>query len=284
LHDLNEELLHQAIENVKANLIRLTQLEMVTEDQAAQVMDKIQVSAVMEDAGSEADLVIEAVTENLELKQKLFRDLDNLCPERTILGSNTSTLLPSKLATVTKRPEKVLVIHYINPPYLIPLVEIVRHADTADETVTAVYDLLIKIGKRPVVLQKEVPGFIVNRLQVALLRESLSIVERGIASPQDVDTVIKTSLGRRWAAAGIFAVLDFWGWDVLSAVTANLLPEIESSTELSSLLKEKVERGELGVKSGKGFYDYTPGSADELRKYIQTVLAKLEQISRETDQ
>lgn len=284
LHDLNEELLHQAIENIKANLIRLTQLEMVTEKQVAHVLDNIQVSAVLKDAVSEADLVIEAVTEDLELKQKLFRELDNLCPERTILGSNTSTLLPSKLAAVTHRPKKVLVIHYINPPYLIPLVEIVRHADTADETVTAVYDLLIKIGKRPVVLQKEVPGFIVNRLQVALLRESLSIVERGIASPQDVDTVIKSSLGRRWAAAGIFAVLDFGGWDVLSAVSSNLLPEIESSTELSSLLKEKVERGELGVKSGKGFYEYTPGSADELKKYIQTVLAKLEQLSHEPDQ
>ena len=280
VHDLNDEVLHRAIENIKANLLRLTQLEMVTEKQTAQVLNNIQVSVVLEDVVSEADLVIEAVTEDLELKQKIFQNLDNLCPERAILGSNTSTLLPSKLASATRRPEKVLVVHYLNPPYLIPLVEIVRHDETSDETVKAVYDILIKIGKRPVILQKEVPGFIVNRLQVALLRESLSIVERGIASPQDVDTVIKSSLGRRWAAAGIFAVLDFGGWDVLSAVTSNLLPEIESSTELSSLLKEKVDRGDLGVKSGRGFYDYTPNSADELRNYIQTVLAKLEQLSR----
>ena len=213
---------------------------MVTEDQAPQVLNNIQVSAVLKDAVSKTDLVIEAVTENLKLKQKIFWALDNLCPERTILGSNTSTHLPSKLASATHRSEKVLVIHYVNLPYLIPLVEIVHPEETADETVPAVYDILIKLGKLPVALQKEVPGFIVNRLQVVLLRESLSIVEHRITSPHDVDTVIKSSLGRRWAAAGIFAVLDFGGWDVLSAVTFNLLPEIESSTELSSLLKEKV--------------------------------------------
>ncbi len=280
LHDLNDEALHQAIENIRANLIRLTQLEMVTEEQASPVLNNIQVSTALEDCVSEADFVIEAVTENLELKQKIFGELDKLCPAHTLLGSNTSTLLPSKLASATHRPDKVLVVHYLNPPYLIPLVEIVRHSETSDDTVNTIYDLLFKLGKRPVILQKETPGFIVNRLQVALLRESLSIVERGIASPEDVDTVIKNSLGRRWAAAGIFTILDFGGWDVLSAVTSNLLPEIDSSTELSSLLKDKVARGELGVKTGKGFYDYTPGSADELRNNIQTVLAKLEQLSR----
>lgn len=282
MYDLNGAVLHQALENIKSNLLRLTKFELITEKQAAQVLNNIQVSTVFKDVVSHADFVIEAVTEDLKVKQEIFRDLDNFCPEHTILGSNTSTLLPSKLAYATRRPDKVLVLHYINPPYLIPLVEIVPHDQASDETVNTVKDMLIKIGKQPVILQKEIPGFIANRLQVALLRESLSLVERGIVSPQDVDTIIKSSLGRRWAAAGIFAVLDFGGWDVLSAVATELLPEIESSTELSTLLKEKVERGDLGVKTGRGFYDYTPSSAEELRNYIQKVLAKLEQLSRES--
>jgi 3-hydroxybutyryl-CoA dehydrogenase len=185
--------------------------------------------------------------------------------------------MPSKFASVTRRPDKVLVVHYFNPPLLIPLVEVVRGEDTSNETVTTVCDLLTQMGKSPVVVEKEAPGFIVNRLQVALLREALSLVRQGIASPRDVDTAMKTSMGRRWAVAGVFEVFDLAGWDVLQAIVSEVLPHVESSSEVPALLQEKVERDELGVKTGQGFYEWTPETAEALKQRIAKALIAIAQ-------
>ena len=174
----------------------------------------------------------------------------------------------------------MLVAHYFNPPYLLPLVEIVRGPATSDATVHTMYDLLTKVGKRPALVQHEVPGFIGNRLQIALVREALSIVEQGIASPQDVDTVIKNGFGRRLAAAGVFEIFEIAGWGLVSSVMANLLPNISSSTELPRTLQEKVSRGELGVKTGRGFYTWTAESAEALQQRIARTLATIAQLSR----
>ena len=279
LHDLSEEKLQQAIENIQANLQMLVALEWVSQEQTEPVLKNIQLHTELKDAVTEADVVIENVFENLELKQEVFHKLDKQCPERTILTSNTSTLLPSTLASVTRRPDKVLVAHYFNPPYLLPLVEIVRGAETSDKTVSAIYDLLTKVGKTPVIVQKEILGFIGNRLQAALAREALSIVERGIASPQDVDVVIKNGFGRRLAVAGYFELREIVGWDLVLAANAYLLPDLETSTEVSPLVKEKVDQGELGMKTGKGFYDWTPESAEALRRRIAQALIKIAQFS-----
>lgn len=280
IHDINDEVIAQAREKVQANLKRLIGFGLVTEEQAAPVPDLIHGSTNLKEVAGDADLVIEAVSENLDLKQRIFAQLDVICPERTILASNTSTLMPSKLASATQRPDRVLIVHYVNPPYLIPLVEVVRHPGTSDASVEVVTALLKKVGKSPAVLNRECPGFIVNRLQVALLREALSIVDNGIASAEDVDTVIKSSIGRRWAAAGVFEVFDIAGWDVIINVTRNLLADIESSRDLSPLISDKVERGDYGTKTGKGFYDYTPETAEQLTKRIQQVLVAVEQLAR----
>jgi 3-hydroxybutyryl-CoA dehydrogenase len=221
---------------------------------------RIRTSTQLDEIASEADLVIEAVFENLEVKQGIFRKLDELCPQRTILASNTSAILPSKLAMVTQHPERVLVVHYWNPPYLVPLVEIVRHAGTSDETVATLHELLSKMGKSPAIVQKEAVGFIGNRLQAALLREAISLVEKGIASPQDVDIVIRNGPGRRWAAAGIFEIADIGNLMAVPSL-GYLLAELESSTEIPGLWKDKVARGELGVKTGKGFFPMSTGGS-----------------------
>ena len=207
--------------------------------------------------------------------------MDELCPERTILASNTSSLLPSKLASATRRPDKVLVTHYFNPPHLLPLVEVVRGDKTSDETVNTVYDLLTRVGKSPVIIQKEVPGFVGNRLQAALFREAISLVAKGVASPQDVDMVIKSGFGRRLATAGVFEVWELAGWDLILTIAENLQPELESSPTVSPLLRERVERGELGTKTGKGFYEWTPDSAESLRERIAQVLTTLAQQAEE---
>jgi 3-hydroxybutyryl-CoA dehydrogenase len=196
------------------------------------------------------------------------------------LASNTSTYLPINLASATQRPDKFLVTHYFNPPYLLPLVEIVRHKETSDETVATIYDLMTRVGKSPVIAQKEAPGFVGNRLQMALFREALSIVEQGIATPQDVDTVVRTSFGRRYAAAGPFEVWELAGWDLVLAIAQYLIPDLESAPEISPILGETVERGELGVKAGKGFYDWTPESAEALKQKIGQALIEISRLSK----
>ena len=280
LYDCDQEQGRQAINKIKTNLRRLVSFGLATHEQCEAVPARIRFCTIVKDAVADVDLVVEAVYENLELKQKIFQELDSLCPARTIFASNTSTLHPSDLAAVTRRPDKVLVVHYLNPPYLIPLVEIVRSEKTSDETVMTICHFLEGIGKRPVTLRKEVPGFIANRLQVALLREALWLVHQGIASAQDVDTVIKTSFGRRWAAAGVFEVFEIAGWDLLLSMAETVVPTLASSSEMISWLREKVDRGELGVKSGKGFYEWTPESVEALSQRIAHALVQSEKWPR----
>jgi 3-hydroxybutyryl-CoA dehydrogenase len=152
---------------------------------------------------------------------------------------------------------------------------VVRGERTSDETVDLITNLLVKVGKKPAIVEKEVLGFIGNRLQVALGREALSLVEKGIATPESVDTVVRNGFGRRLSVAGLFEIFDIAGLDLGLAVASYIGPDLESSGEVSSLLKEKVERGELGVKAGKGFHEWTPESAEALRQKIAKALIEI---------
>ena len=212
-------------------------------------------------AVADADLVIEAVSEDLDLKRALFRELDAWAPPRAILASNSSSFMPSLLAAATDRPDRVLVAHYFNPPHLLPLVELVRGEQTSDATIETMQALYRGIGKRPAVVQREAPGFVGNRLQMALLREALAIVDAGIATPQDVDTIIKNGFGRRLAVAGVFEVFEAAGWDLTLAVADQLFPAIDRSTEPPQSLRDKVARGELGLKSGQGLLRVDAGGS-----------------------
>ena len=276
LQSLPEDTLDKAMDDIRANLGRLVELGAVTPAQAQAVPARIRTSPDLEAMVADADVVIEAVYEDLALKRRIFAELDHLCPPHTILASNTSTFMPSSLVDSVQRRDKLLVAHYFNPPYLVPLVELVRSSHTSDETVTTIFDLLTKVGKKPVIVQKEAPGFIANRLQVVLLREALHLVDEGVARPQDVDTVIKSSIGRRWAVAGVFEVSEAAGWDILSAVARELLPHINSSTDLSPLVEGLVEQGDLGLKTGKGLYDWTPETAEALRQRIAQALVEID--------
>lgn len=276
LHSRTEKSLRTALDNISANLDRLIRLGVVSPPQAAAAPKRIRTSPDLKTAVSQADVVIESVYEDAVLKRHIFQELDAVCPAHTILASNTSTLMLGQFATKTRRPDKVIISHYANPPYLIPIVELVRGATTSDETVGTMSALLTEVGKRPVVVQKEVPGFILNRLQGALLREALWMVQEGIASPQDIDTALKNSIGRRWAVAGIFEVFELAGWDLLAAAMAGVYPHLSNASEVSPVLTERVKRGELGVKTGKGFYDWTPESAEALRHRIAHALVEIE--------
>ena len=279
LNDVSDEALSQAIENIAANLSTLQDMGLVSAAQSGSVTERIQTSASLESTASDADFVIEAIVEDLPVKRAVFSQLDSLSPEHAIIASNTSTFMPSQLASATGRPDRVLVAHYFNPPYLIPLVEVVRGPETSDETVEAVRGLLLKLGKSPVLLQREAPGFVVNRLQIALLREAISLVEKGIASAEDIDVVVKSSFGRRLAAAGPFEIFDSAGWDIIAAIMSEILPDIESSTEVPAMVTQMVERGDLGLKTGRGVYSWTPESAAALRQKIGRALAAMQELA-----
>jgi 3-hydroxybutyryl-CoA dehydrogenase len=237
--------------------------------ESAAILSRIAFVSSLADAVGDADYVVEAVTENLPLKQQLFEEIDRFAPAHAILSSNSSSFMPSQLAPFTSRPDLVLVTHYFNPPHVVPLVEVVRGPETSSATVEIVRSLYEAIGKIPVVVEKERLGFIGNRLQLALFREALALLEDGVASVEDIDTVIHTSIGRRWSVAGVFEVFDLAGLDTVHAVATALFPDLSNATGPSPALSDLIARGDLGIKSGKGFYDWPAEHADEAKSRIR---------------
>lgn len=280
LNDVTEENLQRAMDSIGTSLVTLQAVGLVDGDTASQVPGRIHTETSLEKAVSGAELVIEAVFEDLTLKQDVFKRLDELTAGRAVLASNTSSFMASQLAPSTRHPGKVVVANWWNPPFLLPLVEVVPGPDTDQQTVDTLCAALSAVGKQPVVLRKESLGFIGNRMQFALLREALSIVEQGIASAEDVDTVVKTSFGRRLSVAGPLEVFDIAGWDTIRAIVEQLFPEIDRSTKVPEFLQSMVDRGNLGLKSGKGFYSWTEESATSVRRQIAQALATLEGLSQ----
>ena len=277
LHSRSEKSLDRARGMIRDSLERLQDLGRVSERQARSVPDSVRMSTDLGELVADADLVIESIYEDIDAKAKLFAKLDHVCPERTILASNTSSFLPSKLAEATTRPDKVINAHFLNPPFFVPLVEVVPTEETSEETTNTVMDLLAKLGKQPILVKREVPGFVASRLQMAVLREALWLVENDVASAEDVDKAISAGLGRRWATAGVLHVLEVAGWDLISRVAADVFPHL-SNTNDPALLRDMVERGDIGLKVGKGFYDWTPEKAEELRMRIAKGLVEIDKL------
>jgi 3-hydroxybutyryl-CoA dehydrogenase len=284
LNARTEETLNWAHNKIRSNLEDLVAWDVLTRDIVEPTMSRISTTTSLEETAEDVDLVVEAVFEDLELKQRLFRELDHLCPERTILASNTSSLMPSMLTSATEREDRVIVAHFMYPPHLMPLVEVVPAEGTSDETVDCVVDLIEALDKHPVLVQKEVVGFIVNRIQMALVHEALSIVDEGIASPQDVDLAVKESFGRRLAVAGPVEMIEIMdGWDQLLQVMNYILPHLNRSREAPSVITEMVKEGRLGAKKGSdGFYEWTPESAETWSKQLDRFLAGFLSSSNET--
>ena len=270
LNDVSEERLGHARERIRQNLEMLGRSQEVDE-----VESRMTFTGDLRMAVEDADLVVEAITEDLEIKRALFAELEGICREDAILASNTSTFMPSQLAEATKNPGRVLVTHYFNPPHVVPLVEVVGGRDTSPETIETVRDLLLSQGKKPVVLGTEALGFIANRLQAALLRECFALVENGVARPEDIDAVVTTSLGRRLGVAGPFEVFDAAGADVWHAIFEGLAHDIESSTEVPPGIARMVERGDFGLKTGRGVYEWSDESSAELRRRIARAVEEI---------
>jgi 3-hydroxybutyryl-CoA dehydrogenase len=214
------------------------------------------------------------------LKQEIFRALDARTPPETILATNTSVMSITAIASRAERRERIVGTHFWNPPYLIPLVEVVRAADTSDATMERTRALLAAAGKHPVRVEKDVPGIVANRQQHALWREAISIVERGIADAATVDECIRYGFGLRLPRLAPLENADMVGLDLTLSIHEYILPYLEASPEPSPLLRERVAAGDLGFKSGRGFQEWTPeavqASREGLLEYLVGVVKNLD--------
>jgi 3-hydroxybutyryl-CoA dehydrogenase len=211
------------------------------------------------------DLVIESAPEDMAFKQDLFARLDAETRPDTVLASNTSGLSITAIASRCGRPERVLTTHFWNPPHLMPLVELVKGERTSDEVVERVRALFAHCGKMPVVVKKDRPGQLGNRLQMALVREAVNIVAEGIADAEAVDLVAKNGFGIRMPAYGIFEHQDIVGLDMGSKIVDYVAQDLYNEPRAPELMRELVREGKLGAKTGRGFYDWSTKSADDVR-------------------
>ncbi len=272
LHDVSEKKLQNARTQIEDNLRMLAENGVTEKGRISETLQRIHSTVLLAEAVENADFVIEAVTENLALKQQIFAELDTLCQPHTILASNTTAIMPSQLGIKAKRTDKILNTHYFNPPYLIPVVELIRSPETSDETVSVTFDLLTDIGKTPAIIEKEALGFVGPRLQAALIREAFAIVEQGIASAETVDLVVRNSFGRRLSVAGPFEVFELAGWDLVRDAFEELYRDLNSSSDINPLLQKMVESGKLGVKTGEGFYQWTDEKLQAFRARLNRAL------------
>lgn len=272
MYGRSQESLDKGFNNIRTSLKQLKEEGKLTDESCEEIISRIKGVKTIEEASKGADLIIESLAENLELKQDIFKQLDEICSPKVILATNTSGLSPTAIAKDTKYPERVVVAHFWNPPQLIPLVEVVPGEKTSQETVEKTMEWVEFIGKKAVKMEKECLGFIGNRLQMALLREALYIVEQGYAKPEEVDKAIEYGHGRRLSTTGPLCSADLGGLDIFYNISTYLLKDLCNSTESSKLLKDKVDNGQLGSKSGEGFYNWPAEVLEKRQKERAEVL------------
>ncbi|MCX6598883.1 MAG: 3-hydroxyacyl-CoA dehydrogenase family protein [Acidobacteria bacterium] len=238
---------------------------LIDQELAAAIQPRLSATHELDRVAAEADLVVESAPENMEFKQELFAHLDQTTRPDAVLASNTSGLSITKIAERCQHPERVVTTHFWNPPYLMPLVEIVKGTRTSDEVAQALRELLSRCGKVPVIVKKDRPGQLGNRLQMALVREAVYIVQEGIADVEDVDLAAKAGFGLRLPVYGIFEHMDIVGLDLGSAVVEYAAQDLYSEPRAPELMRELVRDGHLGVKTGQGFYDWSTKDASAVK-------------------
>ena len=274
LVDLNEDILDRSINSIKSNLNTLAEFGRVKSNEIPDILNRIHPSTDLKAAAKDVDLAIEAVNEIPDVKNKVFSQLSEFCSEDTILASNTSSLNIFKIVKVNK-PERLVIQHWYAPPHIIPLVEIVPGRKTSKEVIDLSVQVIKKIGRKPIVLNKYIDQFIVNRIQNAIGGVCFELLMRKITDPETIDAAIKYSLGIRLPIVGVVQTFDFTGLDLVADILKSKGMEL-------SLINDKIEQGDLGAKTGKGFYDYEGLSEEEIlkkrdRKYLK-ILELLEEI------
>jgi 3-hydroxybutyryl-CoA dehydrogenase len=267
--------LDKAMATIRADLLFLAERGVGRMEDVESTVGRITITQDLEEAVGDADFVLENAAENLELKQDLFRRMDQVVRPTTILATNTSVMSITEIASKSEGRDRIIGTHWWNPPYLLPLVEVVQTKDSAPEVIDVTMELMRKIGKRPVFVKKDVPGFVANRLQHALFREAISIVEHGIADAATVDEAIKASWAMRLPVLAPMEGMDYGGLDLILAIHDYIFKHLEDSHAPSPYLREKVGKGELGFKAGgTGFLTWTPEQMKDLRRNLLDYLAQ----------
>jgi 3-hydroxybutyryl-CoA dehydrogenase len=259
LVDISEESLKKGIETIHKNLDRQIFKQLITEEMKIKAIENIKTFTDLALAVHDSDLIIEAATENQGIKLQIFKDLDLYCKSEAILASNTSSISITSIASVTKRPEKVIGMHFMNPVPVIKLVEVIRGYATSDEVTKSIMDLSLKLDKIPVEVN-DYPGFVANRILMPMINEAIFTLYEGVAGVREIDTVMKLGMAH---PMGPLQLADFIGLDVCLAIL-NVLYQGFGNPKYSAcpLLVKMVSAGQLGMKSGNGFYDYSTGSKE----------------------
>lgn len=263
INDIKEELLYHAQNRISENLSLLIEEGALTDREKQGALANITYSVDLEGAVRDADFIIEAIPEVIELKLNLYQQLEEIIKPDAIVASNTSTFPISQLMEKASFAERMVITHFFNPGHLVPLVEIVQHDETKPEIVKTTMDLMRKIGKSPILLKKEIAGFIANRLQTALMREAFYLLKEGVADAEDIDTAITAGPGFRWAFTGPIEIADFGGLDTWQRVFDNVSPVLDQSKEAPDLIRDLVAEGKLGTKSGEGIFTYKESTVSQ---------------------
>jgi 3-hydroxybutyryl-CoA dehydrogenase len=264
LQSRSRENLEAARDRIRKNQREMVEAGLLTEREATEALARLRMTQDLGEAVGGADFVSENIPEDIGIKQAFFRELSRLAKPDAILSTNTSGLSITAIASAVAGPERVVGFHWLNPPHLMVPVEITRGARTSEETMRATVAIAEDLGRRPVRVERDAPGFLWNRLQMALFREALHIVEQGIATPEAVDQAVQLGLGLRWAAVGPFRIADLAGLPTFRAVAAGVYPELSAATTPQTLLEDWIRCGRAGARAGRGVYDYPPGAHEAL--------------------
>ncbi len=253
MRDIKQEFLDNGMQMIRDSLQRFQKKEIISEKEMNQTLSRIHPTLDMKKAVADADLIIEAVPENVQIKKSVLAEADKLAKEAALIASNTSSISITDLASATNRPEKFCGMHFFNPPQLMRLVEIIRGAKTSDQTIATIADVSKKMGKETVIVKKDSAGFVVNRILIPALNEALNLVWEDVADRDDIDKAI--TLGLNWPM-GPLKLLDYLGLDTTLAIAEVLQKEIAPKYSPCPLLRQMTRAGLLGRKTGKGFYDW----------------------------
>ncbi len=268
ISDIEEKMLVKALENIRNNLNLFVKNKLISPEQVEPAIERIKTTTSMDEAANSADVVIEAVSENLELKQSIFKALDEICRPEAILCTNTSVMSITQIAAKAVNRSRIVGTHFWNPPHLIPLVEVVPGDDTSPATVERTFALLAEVGKHPVRVKRDVPGFVGNRLQHALWREAVSIVDQGIAEAAEVDEVVKMGFGIRLPVLGPLENVDLVGLDLTFSIHDYILKHLDASPGPAPILKNKIDQGHMGFKTGQGLQAWTDQEMADTRSRL----------------
>lgn len=258
VYDLNNQALETAQRHIKENVDILIKEKEITEQQGQTIISYLSYTT-SKDCFKDCDLVVESIIENVDIKKAFYQEISQIVSSNCILATNTSGISINELASVVNKPQRFIGMHWFNPSHLILLIEIIKGDQTSDEVAQVIYQLSLKIHKKPVIVQKDVLGFAANRLQFAVLREALDLVEKGVISKEGIDDVMKYGLGFRYACLGPLEVADLGGLDTFYHISSYLMQDLCDSHDVPAILKQHFDNNEYGVKSQKGFYDYQNG-------------------------